>query len=103
MRPSFASKKYHVFNNKYMSSARADIKSRLERSLEKRYPIIYIDATYWHTRRIDKVSSEAYYTILAVKEDRTREVLAIVNHPNEGSSTWKEAFEELKRRGLETQ
>ncbi len=85
-----------------MTSARADIKSWLERSLEKRYPIIYIDATYWHTRRIDKVSSEAYYTILAVKEDRTREVLAIVNHPNEGSSTWKEAFEELKRRGLET-
>jgi transposase-like protein len=55
-----------------MSTARSDINSWLERDLEKRYPIIYIDATYWHTRRIDEVSSEAYYTILAVKEDRTR-------------------------------
>jgi transposase-like protein len=85
-----------------MSTARSDIKSWLERDLEKRYPIIYIDATYWHTRRIDEVSSEAYYTILAVKEDRTREVIAIVNHPNEGSSNWRDAFEILRKRGLDT-
>lgn len=83
-----------------MTTARADIASWLSRPLESRYPILYIDATYWHTRRIDQVSSEAYYTILAVKEDRTREVLAIVNHPNEGSSNWKDALKELKNRGL---
>jgi transposase-like protein len=84
-----------------MLEAKADMNAWLTRDLEKRYPIIYIDATYWHTRRIDEVSSEAYYTILAVKEDRTREVLSIVNHPNEGASNWKEAFEALKQRGLE--
>jgi transposase-like protein len=85
-----------------MLEAKADINAWLNRGLEKRYPIVYIDATYWHTRRVDKVSSEAYYTILAVKEDRTREVLSIVNHPNEGASNWKEIFETLKQRGLET-
>lgn len=85
-----------------MLEAKADMNAWLTRDLEKRYPIIYIDATYWHTRRIDEVSSEAYYTILAVKEDRTREVLSIVNHPNEGANNWKEAFEALKQRGLET-
>lgn len=85
-----------------MLNAKADIKCWLERKLEKRYPIIYIDATYWHTRRVDEVSSEAYYTVLAVKEDRTREVLTIVNHPNEGASNWREAFTSLKERGLET-
>lgn len=85
-----------------MLEAKADMNAWLTRDLEKRYPIIYIDATYWHTRRIDEVRSEAYYTILAVKEDRTREVLSIVNHPNEGANNWKEAFEALKQRGLET-
>lgn len=84
-----------------MSNARLDVQSWLQRKLEKRYPIIYIDATYWHTRRIDSVSSEAYYTILAVREDRTREVLSVINHPTEGSSNWREEFENLKARGLE--
>jgi transposase-like protein len=85
-----------------MNGARQDIDLWLNRPLDKRYPIVYIDATYWHTRRVDSVSNEAYYTILAVKEDRTREGLSTVNHPTEGSSNWREAFEELKTRGLET-
>lgn len=84
-----------------MQTAREDIEKWLMRPLNKRYPIIYIDATYWHTRRVDSVSSEAYYTVLAVKEDRTREVLTIINHPTEGASNWKEAFEHLKERGLQ--
>ena len=84
-----------------MSNARMDVQSWLKRKLEKRYPIIYIDATYWHTRRLDSVSSEAYYTILAVREDRTREVLSVINHPTEGSSNWREELENLKARGLE--
>lgn len=85
-----------------MQTARTDVSAWLERPLEKRYPILYLDATYWHTRRGDSVSNEAYYSILAVKEDRTREVIALINHPTEGSSNWKEAFQELRKRGLET-
>jgi transposase-like protein len=84
-----------------MNTARQDIKCWQNRDLDSRYPILYIDATYWHTRRVDEVSNEAYYTVLAVKEDRTRDVIAIVNHPSEGSNNWKEAFEELKNRGLQ--
>lgn len=84
-----------------MSNARVDIQSWLDRKLDKSYPIIYIDATFWYTRRDKSVSSEAYYTILGVREDRTREVLAIVNHPTEGSENWKGVFEKLKERGVE--
>jgi transposase-like protein len=83
-----------------MQTARSDVFGWLERKLEKYYPILYIDATYWHTRRAEQVSQEAYYTILAVKEDRTREVLAVVNHPTEGASNWQSAFEALKARGV---
>ncbi len=85
-----------------MTTAKSDVFAWLERkSLDKIYPIIYIDATYWHTRRKDAVYNEAYYTILAVKQDRTREVLSVLNHPTEGATNWQEAFEDLKERGVE--
>jgi putative transposase len=84
-----------------MSDARTEVFAWLERKVDSCYPVIYIDATYWHTRREDSVSSEAYYTILGLKQDRTREVLSVVNHPTEGASTWHEAFASLRQRGLE--
>lgn len=85
-----------------MKEARTDVFAWLERSsLDAYYPVVYIDATYWHTRREDAVSSEAYYTILGVKQDSTREVLSIVNHPTEGASNWEEAFKSLKERGVQ--
>lgn len=85
-----------------MQYARQDVFAWLNRSLEDEYPIIYIDATYWHTRRDQSVSSEAYYTILAVKKDTTREVLSIINHPTEGATNWEDAFNDLKNRGLKS-
>lgn len=83
-----------------MESSRLDVQDWLNRTLDAEYPIIYIDATFWYTRRDKTVSSEAYYTILGVKSDRTRDVLAIVNHPTEGSENWKTVFQSLKERGV---
>jgi len=83
-----------------VSYAKADIEAWLNRPLESSYPVVYIDATHWYTRREESVSSEAYYTVLGVKQDRTREVLAIVNHPTEGAGNWQEVFENLKERGV---
>ncbi len=94
----------HTYSKAAISSmmqyARDDVFAWLERTIEDEYPIIYIDATYWYTRRDKSVSKEAYYTILGVKKDTTREVLSIVNHPTEGASNWQDAFADLKRRGL---
>jgi putative transposase len=94
----------HTYSKAAISSmmqyARQDVFAWLERELEDEYPIIYIDATYWHTRRDHSVSNEAYYTILAVKKDTTREVLSIINHPTEGATNWEDAFKRLKDRGL---
>lgn len=85
-----------------MHKARTDVFGWLNRKgLVAVYPVIYIDATFWHTRRGDAVSNEAYYTILGEKQDATREVLAIVNHPTEGSGNWEEALNSLKERGVE--
>ena len=85
-----------------MQSARQDVFAWLDRKgLDTIYPVIYIDATFWPTQRENEVSNEAYYTILGVKQDTTREVLSIVNHPTEGSSNWEDALNQLKQRGVE--
>lgn len=80
--------------------AREEVKQWLERPLEEYYPIVYIDATFISTRRVDHVSKEAYYTVLGVKADRTREVLAIVNFPQESSTAWASLFRTLWARGV---
>lgn len=86
--------------SRLLDSAREDVSVWLNRQLELRYPIVYIDATYVTTRRGDAVANEAYYVVLGVKEDRTRDVLTIFNSPTESAGNWAEIFSELKDRGL---
>jgi putative transposase len=87
--------------SRMMAFAREEVQAWLERPLEPYYPLVFIDATYIPTRRGDEVSKEAYYTVLAVRPDRTREVLAIVNQPTESATGWKEVFRDLKKRGVQ--
>jgi transposase-like protein len=84
-----------------MDDARQEVRAWLERPLDRYYPLIYIDATFVPTRRGDSVTKEAYYTVLGVRSDRRREVLSVVNHPQESAQGWQEVFEELKQRGVE--
>ena len=85
----------------YLSNTcRADVDKWLKRSLSSHYLAVYIDATFIATRRDKQVSKEAYYTILGVLEDGSREVLSVVNHPTEGAICWKEELEALKDRGV---
>lgn len=88
--------------SRLLEGAREDVDLWLSRKLDSRYPIIYIDATYVLTRRDRSVSNEAYYSILAVKEDGTREVLSVVNFPTESSSNWEDIFNNLRDRGVNT-
>lgn len=80
--------------------AREEVKYWLQRDLESYYPIVYIDATFWSTRRDTQVSKEAYYTILGVKADKTREVLSVVNLPTESASGWAQIMQDLQARGV---
>lgn len=72
-----------------------------ERPLEAYYPIIYIDAIHVKIRR-ETVSSEAFYVILGVKEDTTREIIGIINIPTESAYGWNEIFKKIKSRGVKT-
>ncbi|MCW2121144.1 IS256 family transposase [Flavobacterium sp. 7A] len=84
-----------------MKDSREEVSIWLQRKLESHYLVLYIDATFVHTRRDKSVSKEGYYTVLGVKEDGSREVLSIVNHPTEGALLWQNELEALKNRGVQ--
>lgn len=77
------------------------VKSWMNRPLEAHYPVVFIDAVHVKVRR-DTVATEAFYIVLGVKEDHTREVLGILNFPNESATGWQEVLEGLKQRGMRT-
>lgn len=85
-----------------MKDSREEVSIWLNRKLDSHYLVLYIDATFVHTRREKSVSKEGYYTILGIKEDGSREVLSIVNHPTEGATLWQMELELLKKRGVES-
>lgn len=70
-----------------------------ERSLDATYLAVYIDAIHLKVRR-GTVSSEAFYILLGVKEDYTREVIGIINIPSESASGWQEVLMDIKQRGV---
>lgn len=76
------------------------VESWLNRSLDRYYPIVYIDAIHIKVRR-KTVATEAFYILLGLKEDYTREVLGIVNIPQESASGWQEVLENVKSRGVQ--
>ena len=76
------------------------VDSWLSRNLDSYYPIIYIDAIHQKVRR-ETVATEAFYVLLGLKEDYTREVLGIINIPQESASGWQEVLENIRSRGVE--
>ena len=97
-----------IYGKHYSKSAISNITSTFSsqmeqwrtRPLDSKYLAVYIDAIHLKIRR-ETVSSEAFYILLGVKEDYTREVLGIVNIPSESASGWKEVLVSIKQRGVE--
>ena len=79
---------------------RADVANWLGRSLEAYYPIVFIDAIHIKVHRKRSVENEAFYVVMAVKEDKTREVIGIFNRPSESITGWGEMFMSLEQRGV---
>ncbi len=92
------------YSTSYISKINTSFYEQLERwrnrPLSKHYPVIYIDAIQVKVRR-ETVSSEAFYIVLGVTEEFTREVIGIVNIPSESATGWLEILKEIKGRGVE--
>ncbi|MDQ8270020.1 IS256 family transposase [Enterococcus faecium] len=76
-----------------------DIIAFKERSLESRYSVIFMDATYIPLKR-QTVSKEAVYIVIGIRLDGTKEVLGFSLAPTESAYVWKEILQDLKDRGL---
>ena len=70
------------------------------RQLDSHYTAFYIDGLHVKLKRDGKYRNECFYIILGLKEDFTREVIAIVNFPNESAQGWVQIFKSLKLRGV---
>jgi transposase-like protein len=79
---------------------RADVEQWLTRSLESYYPVLFVDAIHVKVHRKRSVESEAFYVMMGIKEDKTREVLGIFNRPRESATGWEEMFQALQERGV---
>jgi len=91
------------YSKSSISSISQEYKTIMEnwriRALSSRYLCVYIDAIHIKVRR-ETVSSEAFYILLGLNEDFTREVIGIVNIPTESATGWEEVLKDLKNRGV---
>jgi putative transposase len=80
---------------------RADVEQWLSRSLESYYPIVFVAAIHIKIHRKRSVENEAFYVVMAVKGDKTREVIGMFSRPSESATGWEDMFLALRERGLE--
>jgi putative transposase len=69
------------------------------RLLAENYYAVFIDALWLPVRR-DTVRKEAFYIVLGLKDDLSRDVLSVWCLPEETASGWEELLKDLKCRGV---
>ena len=70
------------------------------RQLNKRYVVIYCDATFLNVRR-DSVAKEALHILVGITENGYKEVLSSRIYPQESCENYREMFKDIKSRGCE--
>ena len=70
------------------------------RPLERSYPFVTIDATYFKVRENSRVISKAFMVAYATNDHGKREIIGFDTYPNESKDTWESFLKGLKKRGL---
>jgi len=70
------------------------------RKLNKRYVVIYCDATYLNVRR-DNVSKEALHVMIGITENGYKEIVSSQIYPQESSENYREMLKDIKERGCQ--
>ena len=71
------------------------------RSLEKEYPVLWVDALYEKIRTNGRVVNMAVLIVTGITTSGTREILAVEPVYGESEETYTQLFDKLKGRGLE--
>lgn len=72
-----------------------------DRSLQRFYPIVYLDAIHFKIRHEGKYSTRAFYTVYSVDWDGHRDLLGLYVQGSEGAAKWSVVLQDLVRRGVE--
>ncbi len=66
--------------------------------LDNHYKVVFCDCIFITVRRGDSYSNEAVYVAYGVKNDNTRELLALSINPTESATEWGEILDDLKKK-----
>ncbi|TRM11408.1 IS256 family transposase [Lentibacillus cibarius] len=77
-----------------------DVQAFHERTLERRYVCIYLDATQIPIRR-QSVEKESVYIAIGIAEDGGKEILDFTIAPTESADVWQGLVQGLYERGVE--
>ena len=75
-------------------------KDWFSRTLDKVYPIVFMDAVHFKVKEEHKVVSKTAYVALAVNMEGKKEILGVWIGENEGAKFWLKVCTELKNRGI---
>lgn len=71
------------------------------REISEAFKYLYIDGTNFSMRVDNSISKVCVLVVIGVNEKNQKQVLALQAGDKESSSTWRQLFKDLKRRGLE--
>ena len=71
-----------------------------DRPIEKYYPFLITDATYFKVRSQHRVTSKAFMIAIGITEEGIQEVVGFGVYDNESHNTWASFYESLKKRGM---
>jgi putative transposase len=71
------------------------------RPLESVYPIVFLDAMHFKVRVDGKVTTKAFYSVLAVSAEGKKDILGLYLSENEGARFWLGVLNDLRARGVE--
>lgn len=70
------------------------------RPLSPVYPVVFIDATFFHIRSDGEVKNRAVYTMLGIDLEGNKDCLGIWIGGSENAKYWLTIFNELQQRGV---
>jgi transposase-like protein len=71
------------------------------RPLESVYPIVFLDAMHFKVRVDGKVTTKAFYSVLAFSTEGKKDILGLYLSENEGARFWLGVLNDLRARGVE--
>ena len=71
------------------------------RPLESIYPIVFLDAMHFKVRVEGKVTTKAFYSVLAVNTEGKKDILGMYLSESEGAHFWLGVLNDLRARGVQ--